>query len=263
MLDDSVTGATSEEVEEEMEKLVCAVQVGNVAALEEWLAKGNDASFIYHGQSLLQIVVRVYANSCHGHDFINFLHCGLMAALSLLLRHDADVNRADSYGMTPLYRIASPDRFPRQITDVARLLLDAGAAVDARTNSGCTPLINASLHNNCDMIRILMSRGASPLVRAGGRDAEAWVRFHREEHGRSRELAAAAYLLADVRAAGGWKAYVRAPRVRLLVLRHFCAEGKAAPPMGDDLLQRLFSRHFPKEIFYLIFRYWRTPRDDP
>ena len=80
--------------------------------------------------------------------------------------------------------------------------------------------------------------------------------------------------------------YVRWPRARLLALRHFCQEGRAAPPADDPILARLFAARaapakvdgqrrtraakrtaslrrtsLPKECFWHILEYWRSDRD--
>ena len=98
-------------------------------------------------------------------------------------------------------------------------------------------------------------------------------------------LESAVTLLADVRAAGGWKAYVNAPRRSLLVLRALCERGRATPP---PLLAPLFpgpaaglarslrakirwplrSRastpprpELPKELFRIVVSFWRSELD--
>ena len=70
-------------------------------------------------------------------------------------------------------------------------------------------------------------------------------------------------LLADVRAAGSWKRYVNKPRIDVFVLRRLCATGRASPPPA---LARLFptstkSPPLPKELVWLILKFWRTDRD--
>ena len=62
--------------------------------------------------------------------------------------------------------------------DVARLLIDSGAEVDATDENGCTPLHWAALNNSLGMARLLLDRGAdvdartengwTPLQRAAG-----------------------------------------------------------------------------------------------
>ena len=101
-------------------------------------------------------------------------------------------------------------------------------------------------------------------------------------------ILAAANFFEDVKAAGGWKAYLRAPRVQLVRLRSLCDRGRAAPPSTDvasgklktlgtlsaaevAVFARLFgapprtpgasSGRLPNEIFWHILAFWRTDRD--
>jgi hypothetical protein len=118
------------------------------------------------------------------------------------------------------------------------------------------------------MCKLLLSRRASLDVRnIHGRDPEASAQL--------RGRTAVADLLAAVRAAGGWPAYVAAPRVQLLMLRILCEQGRAVAPQG--LLARLFpceterraslrsarnaSAALPKELFWHIVKFWRSDRD--
>ena len=86
-------------------------------------------------------------------------------------------------------------------------------------------------------------------------------------------------LLADVRAAGGWKRYVREPEFSMLLLRYLCLRGRATPPAS---LARVFgpppipnagkartrsrrlasscaSTPLPEEIFRHVLAFW-NPR---
>ena len=65
-------------------------------------------------------------------------------------------------------------------------------------------------------------------------------------------------LLEIVVAAGGWKPYVRAPRVSLVVLRRLCEKERARPPPE---LARLFA--LDKFIFWRVLSFWRSDRDLP
>ena len=48
-------------------------------------------------------------------------------------------------------------------------------------------------------------------------------------------------LLNDVKIAGSYRRYVAAPRAALMRLRTLCARGRATPPPGDPVLERLFA----------------------
>ena len=59
-------------------------------------------------------------------------------------------------------------------------------------------------------------------------------------------------------AAGGWKPYVRAPRVSLVILRRLCEKERARPPPE---LACLFA--LDKFIFWRVLSFWRSEREMP
>jgi ankyrin repeat protein len=80
------------------------------------------------------------------------------AAVELLLKHGADVNRTTGVGgMTPLHMAAR-----RGTTRVAEALLEAGADIEAQDKNGETPLRRAVNCGQERMVRMLLSRGANP-----------------------------------------------------------------------------------------------------
>ena len=143
--------------------------------------------------------------------------------------------------------------------------VDPNTPVDTPASSGMTPLLFASLV--CDSVdrrgtmRMLLRAGARPDYRFHGASAE--DRTENETYLR---------LLADVRLSGGWKAYARAPRVDLLMLRVLCQRGRATAPRGP--LRRLFSTSFansgakrrargaslPDALFWHVLSFWRSQR---
>ena len=189
---------------------------------------------------------------------------GWCSSVTWLLEQDADIHLGwPGHGRTPLHITAVWDR-----RDAAFLLLEAGARVDGRDSDGSTALRVAALDGYIDMCKLLLSRGASLDVRDNdGEDPEATAR--------RLDRTATADLLAAVRAAGGWPAYARAPRVQLLMLRILWEQGRAVAPPG--LLARLFpceterraslrsARNapatFPRDVFWHIVQFWRSARD--
>ena len=210
--------------------------------------------------------VHIRENAANGRTRLHHAaRMGWCSSVTWLLEQDADVHTGwPGHGRTPLHNAAVWDR-----RDAAVLLLDAGARVDGRDIDGSTALRLAAFDGYIDMCKLLLSRGASLDVRDNdGEDPEAFAR----RCGRT----ATVDVLAAVRAAGGWAAYVAAPRVQLLMLRILCEKGRAVAP--TDLLARLFppaceterraslrsARHtpaLPKELFWHIVQFWRSDRD--
>ena len=191
--------------------------------------------------------------------------------IQLLVAHGADARQADNVGWTPLHWCTHVSE--------AVALLDAGADIDAMTFSGdsdldTTPLQKAIQRDEFDVAQLLIRRGADlELVTSNTGYHKPWVEHHTRLA--RREIW---QLIDDVKAAGGWKSYVRAPRVELVRLRLLCAQGRARPPSSKPILARLFgapgtskkstrasklaSRPLPKEVFWHVLSYWRTIRDD-
>ena len=206
-----------------------AVRRGDTAAIQEWFSSGT--------RDLDESGAMLYMAAFHG-------HCETMR---FLLDHGASVNFTTSNGQTPLSAAAHTGRY-----DAAVLLLDRGALIDLANVYGCTPLIWAAWHDHCDMIRLLLSRGAALDARKkDGLDAEAQARFYNKDE--------AAALLADIRHAGDWHAYLRYPRKRLLALRVLCERGRAST--DDGLLERVFGPNVfvPQGIDPVVFK--KLPED--
>ena len=109
------------------------------------------------------------------------------------------------------------------------------------------------------MCELLLSRGASlDTLSDTGEDPEARARHFGSVQ--------AADFLAEVRAAGGWRPYVDAPRAELLALRRelpsLRERGRASPSSSVPLHEKLFLRaDVPDEVFSHVLAFWRTPRD--
>ena len=164
--------------------------------------------------------------------------------------------------LTPLHEAAYRGR-----NDAAVILLDAGAQVDASGLSGSRPLHEAAKRGHKDTCKLLLSRGASIDVRNVAGEypevsAQFRSRFNQDTRACDYELS---NFLAAVRAAGGWKPYVDAPRRELLALRRelpSLRERGRATPSDDRLYERLFhDARVPDDVFTHVFSYWRGPRD--
>ena len=176
-----------------------------------------------------------------------------------------------------MLHIAVSDPEVQSKLERTRLLLDAGAEIDIRDVSFQTPLMSAASEGHFDVTRLLVSRGAN--IRAIANDENAYGIASGNG-----KVDCANFLFA-VLEAGDWPAYVaylRQPRIDLLMLRLLCQDGRAAAPAGT-VLERLFAppppepaRRFsrsaarrrsvarttlPKEVFWHVASFWRCDRD--
>jgi ankyrin repeat protein len=93
-------------------------------------------------------------------EFVDAVRRGdtsLVARLSS--RHPELVQFADTHGKTALHRAAEVDQ-----AEVARLLLDGGAEIEARTSWGASPLDWAATMGSTRVAELLLSRGAGGLT---------------------------------------------------------------------------------------------------
>ena len=203
--------------------------------------------------------------------------------LHLLLELGADVNARNAQGSTALHWCEHPE-------EVA-LLLDRGADIDALDVADRTPL-RYQADGKFALVHLMVCRGANLFLTDNrGLDAESYARgragyFERvADPTECQRLIKAADFLAEVKAAGSWRAYWRAPRVELVRLRSLCDRGRAEPPSPRvssglnehsvaeaKVLERLFgaptrssrgSNRLPNEIFWTILTFWRSSRDGP
>ena len=143
---------------EEITPVILAAKLDMRAALEELVNKGADVRRTdAKGWTALHYAAELIDES----------------ALRLLVLQGADLDAMTRQGETPLICAVRLGRI-----DCVRCLLDAGADIDARQKSeaGRTPLMIAAGHNNQDMVKLLLARGANPtLTDAFNRAASAFV----------------------------------------------------------------------------------------
>ena len=191
---------------------------------------------------------------------------GWLATMRWLIDHGADVNFRVPYGKTTLHVAFSHGGF-----DAASMLLDAGARADAVDRNGVTALHEAAtMYVAVDPVnrveagdmkrsaacKRLLSLGASLDANIHGETPETYARRCRSTQ--------VVNLLADVRSAGSWAAYIAAPRAALLALRRelpaLRESGRATAPSSVPAHERLFFQA-PDDVFSHIIAFWRSDRD--
>ena len=236
----------------------------------------QEAIFSSDMESLEAILAAVDVNA-RDEGGATLLHYALQRQASnpevvrFLLQHGADPNvqpltSDTTAGWTSLHYCASNSK-----AELAAMLLDAGAEVDARefetipivldawnAVESTTPLLQCfkNYHpvHTLSIVIVLLSRGADP--------------YQRDETGNNAYTLAMKLpiysLLFNVRSAGGWRKYANEPRARLLLLRTLTERGRATPPRGD-VLARLFETRsrsaLPPPVFFHVLTFWRTNRD--
>jgi uncharacterized protein len=120
--------------------LFLAIRSGDSLHVELLLASGADVNDSLDGFSVLMVATL----------------CGTPAEMKLLIDHGAQVNYANSDGITALW-LALPD--PAR----TGILLDHGAKAQALSKEGYSPLVKLALMpGTADLFRLLIAAGADP-----------------------------------------------------------------------------------------------------
>ncbi len=130
-----------------------AAALGDVDEVVKLLSEGVDADIKVHEGITPLMVAAQYAQD---------------EVAALLMHAGANVNQQSLSGATALFMAAQ-----NGFSETVRLLIARGAVVDHWVHAGqrLTPLLTAILHGNRDVVRILLSHGADPLVEVDGMNA--------------------------------------------------------------------------------------------
>ena len=91
--------------------------------------------------------------------------------LNLLLDRGINPNDQDSEGKTLLMKIVSTyDNNNFNPYPMTQILLDSGAEMDIKDNDGNTALIYATIQENNGIVKLLLDRGANPLIKNNSND---------------------------------------------------------------------------------------------
>ena len=278
-----------------------AVNEGDIPAVQAFLDEGGnvnaEAGDHHHifttGDSLLMAVCQ----TPYGLDFTR-RH---VALAKLLVRHGADVNHhpdVSKDGYTALHccidiLIHNSDHEDRAIIlEILGVLVTAGANANLRNALGETPLCMALQSNYWDSengtqrsafesVKLLLRAGASldacrgvtlthfvsaeeMLRKTRNTMALAGDAFGHPNYADDEHFVACEQLVADVRAAGSWKNYARAPPKELLRLRSLVARGRARSikrlrARTPREIELLLAPAFPNELCWRVLEYW-NPR---
>ena len=86
-------------------------------------------------------------------------------AAELLLRRGANINSADSSGLTALHQAVYYCHGEKKLSSFLERLIQHGADVNARDTQGVTPLIYALQHNDLPIAELLLTKGADVNAR--------------------------------------------------------------------------------------------------
>lgn len=128
-----------------------AASTGDLAGVQEALKKGADCNNHESQSGSTPLMDAAYA--------------GNVAIVVALIKARANVNAKDNRGTTVLMHAISPNRHDNS-QEVVRLLIGAGANVNAGKENFDTALIRAVRSGNLEMVKLLIAAGAN--VRAAG-----------------------------------------------------------------------------------------------
>ena len=97
-----------------------------------------------------------YVSQGHQGSVIPNVFQSLGDVARLLLEHGADIDAENGHGETPLHVTMEFNN-----VEVVRVLLEHGANVDAENSQGRTPLHEAAGHNGTEVVRMLLEHGAN------------------------------------------------------------------------------------------------------
>ena len=152
--------------------LETAIEHDSKWALKILLSNGADPNCQNHrGKTVLFTLARSVCNSLgQSSDDLNMCR--------LLLDHGVDVHLKDKEGNQVLHCLASHSSGNFATTqELAKLLLDRGAALNDTNDQGCSPLYIAIYYGNRQLSRLLLESGSRILINLAGFDMSVQARW--------------------------------------------------------------------------------------
>lgn len=129
--------------------LIDAVKAGDAASAHLMLAAGADADS-RDGENATVLMLAA--------------HAGDLTMVKVLIEGGADVNACDERGWTPLSKAVYNADMKRGFADVAQVLIDAGANIEAAIGYGVRPLMLAAGYGETAVVEALLNAGADVLA---------------------------------------------------------------------------------------------------
>lgn len=135
------------------DQIIEAVKAGDIATAEPLLNGGADANARDEaGATLLMLAA----------------NAGNLAMTKALLAAGANVNATDPRGWTALSHSVYNAELKHGFADVAQVLIDAGANIEAAIGYGVRPLMLAAGYGETAVVEVLLNAGADILARNEG-----------------------------------------------------------------------------------------------
>ena len=267
------------------ENIVTCVNEADVDTVVAWLDAGGDVNEpvsednpMFSGDTLLMAIPQ-----SESVDDVSSQHVELA---KILLQRGADLNREhieDGYSavhccIDELFCVTTDTTSARAaILGILGIYLAAGATVNHKNWRGDTPL-GMALRLRCwareerrrcafESVKILLRAGASLDACSKDTTAEEMLRqldeqegaHTHDEHFIDEHFLACRALVADMRVAGSWKAYARAPPKALLRLRSLLVRGRVRTRRRRPRDVALFERiaRLPNGAVWNVLSYWR------
>jgi len=133
------------------------LDIGAVSTKSHAVVQEYEVTFFGQGAYAAKVVARPNSNPSLNKELIDASRNGQKDIVEVLLDRGAAVDAKTKEGFTPLYAASGTGH-----KEVAKVLLDRGAAVDGRCGSGgWTNLIRASENGHKEVVKVLLNRGAA------------------------------------------------------------------------------------------------------
>ncbi len=145
-----------------------------------------------HGVGIARLLARSMDANAQDKSHSTPLHwaafCGRLEITQMLLDHGANANMKDDHGETPLHRVSQGEYDSHeQGVGITRLLLACGVDVNAQDKNHFTPFLLAALNGRLEIAQVLLDHGANVNAENDGGETPLHLvsrgTYDSEEHG--------------------------------------------------------------------------------